>query len=143
VTPAEAEALAARALAALYAQDRLSDLAGLREVVAWHRDNAVTAPERSVDEAALTAAHLAVEDALVELRDARVGVIGPANGFVVREKDGTPSRIMRLGTRAGLRIAIEAYLSAVFLSGHAIPNAVTVPGRTLADDAREHDRDVP
>jgi hypothetical protein len=54
----------------------------------------------------LTAAHLAVEDALVEFRDSRLSVIGPANGFVIKERDGTPSPIMRLGTRGGIRIAL-------------------------------------
>lgn len=61
---------------------------------------------------ALTAAHIAIEDYLIEMRDARVGVIGRANGFVVNEKDGTPSSIMRVGTRDGLEIAIKAYLKA-------------------------------
>jgi hypothetical protein len=75
-----------------------------------------SAVETVIDEGALTMAHVAVEDMLIELRDARIGVIGPANGFVVKEKDGTPSGIMRLGTRAGLRVAIKAYLSAT--GGH-------------------------
>jgi hypothetical protein len=66
-----------------------------------------------LDEAALTAAHLAVEDVLLDLRDSRIGILGPANGFVVKEFDGTPSPIMRLGTRDGLRIGIRAYLSAL------------------------------
>jgi hypothetical protein len=66
-----------------------------------------------VDERALTAAHKAVEDVLIEFRGARIGVLGPANGFVVREYDGTDSPIMRLGTRDGLRIGIKAYLEAL------------------------------
>lgn len=70
----------------------------------------MTTPE--VDEEALTTAHLAVEDVLIELRDGCISVLGPANGFVVRDRDGTPSPIMRLGTRDGLRIAIKAYLAA-------------------------------
>lgn len=57
--------------------------------------------------------HLAVEDELIEMRDARISVIGPANGFVVREKDGTPSGIMRLGTRDGMRIGLLAALKAL------------------------------
>lgn len=69
--------------------------------------------KRALDEGALTAAHLAVEDVLIELRDMRISVLDRANGFVVREKDATPSGIMRLGTRDGLRIAIEAYLDRV------------------------------
>jgi hypothetical protein len=64
-----------------------------------------------LDEDALTAAHLAVEDVLIEFRDERLSVIGPANGFVVRERNGDPSGVMRLGTREGLRIGIEAYLA--------------------------------
>jgi hypothetical protein len=65
-----------------------------------------------LNEDALTAAHLAVEDVLIEMRDARMSTFGRANGFVCNERDGTPSGIMRLGTRDGLRIAIEAYLKA-------------------------------
>jgi hypothetical protein len=66
-----------------------------------------------IAEAALTAAHLAVEDVLVDFRDERISVLGPANGFVIRERDGRPSGVMRLGTRDGLRIAIKAYLAAL------------------------------
>lgn len=66
-----------------------------------------------VDEDALTLAHVAVEDELIEMRNAGISIIGPANGFVVREYDGTPSNIMRLGTRDGLRIAIKAYIEAM------------------------------
>jgi hypothetical protein len=69
--------------------------------------------EREINETALKAAHIAVEDALIEFRDAGISVIGPANGFVVKSRDGTPSEIMRLGTRDGLRIGIKAYLAAV------------------------------
>jgi hypothetical protein len=66
-----------------------------------------------VDEDALTAAHVAVEDVLIDFRDRRIGVLGFANGFVVREADGSESSIIRLGTRDGLRIAIKAYLAAL------------------------------
>jgi hypothetical protein len=65
-----------------------------------------------IDEDALTAAHLAVEDVLIDFRDRRIGVLGRANGFIVNERDGSRSDIMRLGTRDGLRIAITAYLEA-------------------------------
>lgn len=65
-----------------------------------------------IDEHALTMAHAAIEDVLCELRDSRISVMGPANGFIVRERNGELSPIMRLGTRDGLRIAIEAYLRA-------------------------------
>lgn len=67
----------------------------------------------ALDQDALTAAHVAVEDVLIEFRDSRIAILGRANGFVVTERDGTPSSIMRLGTRHGLEIAIKAYLAAV------------------------------
>lgn len=63
-----------------------------------------------LDQEALTAAHCAVETELVELRDSRISVFGPANGFVVSERDGSNSGIMRLGTREGLAVGIAAYL---------------------------------
>jgi len=64
-----------------------------------------------INEEALTAAHVAVEDVLIEFRDGGIGVLGCANGFVVNYRDGSPSPVMRLGTREGLRIAIKAYLA--------------------------------
>lgn len=66
-----------------------------------------------IDETALTAAHLAIEDALVDFRDNRISVLGPANGFVIKERNGDPSGVLRIGTRDGLRIAITAYLAAL------------------------------
>jgi hypothetical protein len=66
-----------------------------------------------LDPDALTAAHVAVEDVLIELRDARIAVVGPANGLVVKEKDGELSSVVRLGTRAALDIGIKAYLAAL------------------------------
>jgi len=66
-----------------------------------------------LDPHALTLAHVAVEDVLIEFRDARIGILGRANGFVVNERDGQPSSVMRLGTRDGLEIGIKAYLEAV------------------------------
>lgn len=65
-----------------------------------------------IDEEALEAARLHVEDVLVEWRNARMFVIA-GNGFVVRERDGSDSTIMRLSTRDGLRIGIRAYLAAL------------------------------
>lgn len=63
-----------------------------------------------LDEAALEAARKAVEDVLVDFRDSRISVFG-GNGFVIREKDGKDSHIMRLRTREGLAIGIKAYLA--------------------------------
>lgn len=56
----------------------------------------------------LTAAHVKIEDFLIEMRDLRIGFLGPANGLVVREFDKTPSDIIRLGTRDGIKMALEA-----------------------------------
>jgi hypothetical protein len=64
-----------------------------------------------LSEEALTAAHKAVEDVLVELRDQQISVLDRGNGFVIRDPDGQPSSIMRLSARDGLRIGIAAYLS--------------------------------
>lgn len=75
-------------------------------------DDTEVMSEIEIDEAALQRAHCAVEDVLIDFRDRRVGVIGPANGFIVKEFDGSESSIMRLGTRDGLRIGIKAYLEA-------------------------------
>jgi hypothetical protein len=69
--------------------------------------------EIELDESALALAHLAVEDTLIRFRDRRIGVLGKANGFVVNERNGEPSPVMRLGTRDGLRIGIKAYLAAM------------------------------
>lgn len=68
--------------------------------------------ETQINEEALEAARLAVEDVLVEFRDSRIGILNRGNGFVIREKDGQESSVMRLTTDAGLRIGIKAYLEA-------------------------------
>lgn len=65
-----------------------------------------------ISERALTMAHKAVEDVLIEFRDRRISCFA-ANGLVVREADGRDSPVIRLGTREGLRIGIEAYLDAM------------------------------
>ena len=62
----------------------------------------------SEDPEALTAAHLALEDELIELRDAGLSVMGPANGLVVRYTDGTPSDAIRIPTRDAVRMALTA-----------------------------------
>ena len=56
----------------------------------------------------ITAAHLAIEDELIDMRDHRIGVLGYANGMVVNERDGSPSSIMRLGTREAIKLALKA-----------------------------------
>lgn len=49
----------------------------------------------------------AIEDELVEFRDSRIACMRN-NGFVIREKDGKPSSIIRFGPEFGLQIAMRA-----------------------------------
>jgi hypothetical protein len=55
----------------------------------------------------LMAVHIKIEDLLIEMRDAGLSIVtshgGPANGLVVRYIDGSPSDIIRLGTRDAIR----------------------------------------
>lgn len=59
----------------------------------------------------LMAVHLKIEDLLIEMRDGGLSIMnargGPANGLVVRYSDGSPSDIIRLGTRDAVRLALE------------------------------------
>jgi hypothetical protein len=76
-------------------------------------DNAAALLRQIADDPDLMqAVHLAVEDHLIELRDSGMmigGAMGlPANGFAVRNKDGSPSEIIRLGTRPGIQYALRA-----------------------------------
>ena len=52
----------------------------------------------------------AVEDVLIDMRDSRIAILGRGNGLVCREKDGTPSSLIRLGTEQALTIALEAII---------------------------------
>ena len=62
----------------------------------------------------ISAAHLALEDQLVEMRDSRMFVwLGgrpPGNGLVIREKDGSDSATIRLPTRVAIEAAIKAII---------------------------------
>lgn len=73
----------------------------------------MTSDRQPLDEEALTAAHLAVENVLVDFRDRRISSFTARNGLVIREYDGTVSDVIRLGTREGLEIGIRAYLRAI------------------------------
>lgn len=55
----------------------------------------------------LLTAREALEDELVERRDARIGIIRN-NGLCIKEKDGTPSDIIRISTEAAVLQGIEA-----------------------------------
>lgn len=69
----------------------------------------------------------AVEDVLIEWRDLRLSTLNAGNGLVVREKDGSPSDIIRLGTAEGLQIGIQAMLDEAELTEliDAAPDAAT------------------
>jgi len=50
----------------------------------------------------------AIEDTLVQLRDGRISFPTRGNGLVIREKDGTRSPAIRLGSEDALRIGLRA-----------------------------------
>jgi len=50
----------------------------------------------------------AIEDVLIELRDSRISMMTRGNGLVIREVDGNPSSIIRLGPEDALRIGLKA-----------------------------------
>lgn len=52
-------------------------------------------------------ARFTVESELIELRDARILTLRN-NGLCIKEKDGTPSSIIRMGFETAMLIAIEA-----------------------------------
>jgi len=68
--------------------------------------------EIEINDVALEVARKAVEDALVEMRDAHMFMIG-GNGFHIRNRDGSGSSIMRMSTAMGLSVGIKAYLGAL------------------------------
>ena len=55
-----------------------------------------------------TVARRAVEDELVDWRDNRRSQPFRNNGFVIKEKDSTPSDVIRFGPEVGVRIALRA-----------------------------------
>lgn len=57
----------------------------------------------------LEIARRAVEDELIDLRDSGMFILRN-NGFSVKERDGTPSNVMRLGTEMGMQIGLEAII---------------------------------
>ena len=51
---------------------------------------------------------LAIEDALIVRRDERTSMLMRNNGFVIKEKDGSASNIIRFGPETGIKIALRA-----------------------------------
>lgn len=58
----------------------------------------------------LEVGRIAIEDALIDLRNSRIAMPFRNDGLVIREEDGTSSSIIRLGTEDALRIGIRAIL---------------------------------
>jgi hypothetical protein len=64
------------------------------------------------DPAALQAAHMKMEDVLVDMRDMGILAGGPRgvarNGLAIFDKDGEPSPIIRIGTREAVAMVLTA-----------------------------------
>ena len=54
----------------------------------------------------------AVEDVLIEFRDSRISLPLRNNGLCVKERDGTPSNVIRLAIEDALRIGMRAIAEA-------------------------------
>jgi hypothetical protein len=55
--------------------------------------------------------HLALENMLVEMRNNGLSCPIGANGFVIRYENGEPSSLVRLGTKEGIKMAINFLLN--------------------------------
>jgi hypothetical protein len=77
------------------------------------RDRFAGYEDTQIDDDVIDCAALAVEDMLIWMRDNRISMLDAANGFVVREKDGSHGSVIRLGTKQGICIAVRAYLKAL------------------------------
>ena len=60
------------------------------------------------DDVLLEIGRRAIEDELVEWRDSRLSSQLRNNGFTIKEKDGSPSSVVRFGPEIGLKIALKA-----------------------------------
>jgi hypothetical protein len=69
---------------------------------------AVTLKEIAEDEELLEIGRKAVEATLITWRDSRISMLGRNNGLVVRERDGRPSEVIRMGPEDALRIGLRA-----------------------------------
>lgn len=58
----------------------------------------------------LTALHVYIENALVEFRDERISMLNRANGLVIRERNGEPSSVIRIGTRDACAVIVRRFL---------------------------------
>lgn len=58
----------------------------------------------------LEIARSAIEDTLIEYRDARISQPMRGNGLVCREYDRTPSSLIRFGPETAVRIGLKAII---------------------------------
>lgn len=56
----------------------------------------------------LQVARQAIQDVLIDFRDRRISVLGLGSGMVIKEKDGTPSDLIRLTSIEVIRIGLKA-----------------------------------
>jgi hypothetical protein len=82
-------------------------------------DKAVEAAARALaaDDELLEVARLAIEDALIEWRDERRSMPFRNNGLVVKERDGSPSDVIRFGPEMAMRIGLLAVAARVARGG--------------------------
>jgi hypothetical protein len=69
--------------------------------------NAATLRELSESDELLEIGRLAVEDELIEWRDSRLSTLRE-NGLVIRERDGSPSNVIRFGSETAVKVALMA-----------------------------------
>lgn len=75
------------------------------------------------DRYAVAHMHLAIEDEAIERRDARISILGRANGIHVNEVDGSPSSALRIPTDEAVGIALNAL--ARYVEGYRDPRIPT------------------
>jgi hypothetical protein len=63
-----------------------------------------------IDDEMVEVARKAIEDELVEMRDDRISMPLCGNGFVIKEKNGERSDLIRLRTDVGFRLGIRAII---------------------------------
>lgn len=67
----------------------------------------------AADERLMEVGRKAIEDTLVEWRDAGLSQLQRNNGLCIRYKDGTSSPIVRFGPEVGVAIALKAIADAI------------------------------
>ena len=88
-------------------------------------------------------ARLAIEDELIELRDARIGVLN-RNGLTINEKDGSVSEIRRMSTAGAvwqtLATVLPELLERAWEEGYQASVSVIATGDLASNPYREDPR---